>query len=385
MKLYVKFVLILILVSQLSISCVKKYEPNLADSSLQKLVVSSQINDQEGFQYVNVSLTTSLVIPVYTPVSGCNVQLKSDDGSSLSFAEFEPGKYQLWLADGQLDKTKAYQLIVITSDNQLIESTWESFYSCPDVDSVFYEKVLTTENLPYGSRIGLQFKVNLKGQNDDSRYYRFDVLETYEFHTPLPMEWYYDGTIHHISPPDYSKQVCWNTRYIRDIFVLATDNISQNEYLGLKLNFTDNYSQRLQHLYSLMIKQYAISKDAYFYWNQMRTNMHQSGGLYDNQPVAIKGNLINTTFADQEVLGYFSIASLKEKRIFIQPQTDITIIDNTCEKRVLRKGVIEIRPEEYPAFLAGDEYGWYPVLLSTACVDCRVVGGSTTKPDFWPY
>ena len=365
-------------------SCVKQFEPNLDASVTNKIVISGQLLDVEGYQKIDISVSSPINNPKRNPLEHCDVRLYDNNGKVWQYTEVSDGEYGLWLKSNELDLSKEYHIEVLTPDNQRIVSTPESFYSCPEVDILQFEKethynVVTKKEFP-----GLQFFINLKAKENDSRYYLYQVVETSEYHTKHPIEWWYDGSVHHEVPPDKSKSLCWRTKMIDDIFVLSTAHLSNNEYTKNRLNFTDNQSQRLQHLYSLLIKQLSLSKEAYIYWNQMRINQNQTGALYNNQPFPIKGNLVNVSNPDQRVLGYFMCSQIKEHRFFISPQ-GIDIIDNTCGKPVeLRWGLQEIDPAQYPAYLDGNAFHYFNSLFDTRCVDCRAAGGTTVKPVFWP-
>jgi hypothetical protein len=176
---------------------------------------------------------------------------------------------------------------------------------------------------------------------------------------------------------------CWVTAQIRDIFPLSTEGLVKNKYIRYKLNYTTNRTQRLQHTYSLLIEQLAVSKGTYEYWEQMRKNMKQSGGMYNGQPIAIQGNLTAVNGKEQAVLGYFGLASQKEKRIFVPP-SPFNIIDNSCTMRILRFGFREISWQDYPAYLYSEGGVVQAKLMDNTCVDCTKMGGYTTKPSYWP-
>jgi hypothetical protein len=149
----------------------------------------------------------------------------------------------------------------------------------------------------------------------------------------------------------------------------------------------DNHTNRLLYGYSLLINQYALSEAAYSYWDQLRINSSEQGGLYEKQPLSIVGNLHNNTNPEQEVLGFFSASSVKSRRLFIGPVNDLRFdyIEFCSPAPLGRLGFLEIEPDEYPAYLMGDKTGPIPVVLSQYCVDCTTLGGITTKPYFWPY
>jgi len=145
---------------------------------------------------------------------------------------------------------------------------------------------------------------------------------------------------------------------VKNIYTLSTNLLAENKFKHMPLHFVDNYSsQRLKYGYSLLVRQYSLSDEAYKYWDKIRINTNEQGGLYAKQPLAIKGNLKNLTFPDQQVLGFFGASEVKSKRIFIRKVENLP-----CE-------YIDCEPETKPEL---------------QCVDCLSVGGTNVKPYFWP-
>jgi hypothetical protein len=245
------------------------------------------------------------------------------------------------------------------------------------------EDMLTTD--PQKINKVMQFYVDLKAEGDYSRFYKWDVTETWEYHAALPAQYYYDGTTHEIIPPDSSKMVCWTTSLVKNVFTLSTQSLSQNEYRKFPLHFIDGYTPRLGYLYSILVSQYALSEGAYNYWERLRINSNEQGGLYEKQPLAIKGNVVNMTNPDNDVLGYFYTASQSGRRYFYKDVEGIELdFYNFCSPSELGKfGWREFSPWEYPVFFYYNETGHLRV-LNHECYDCTRLGGTLIKPEFWP-
>lgn len=382
-KTYISRLLIVLVLSFVWQSCVKQIEPDIETIDADKIIVSGILLDGGGFQSLSISRTSTLNNPEPIPLKGCQVILIRSDNNEKQYFEYEPGKYKTYISINFLDKSKLYKIHVKTPDGSIIESSYEGFSSCPDVDNVYYE----FEQKPGGYRendyFGYQFFVDLKASETDSKYYLYQLIETYEHHSPYPKEYWWDGVLHREIPPDYSKMYCWVTRDIMDIFPLSTKNLSTNKYNRFKLNYATNRTQKLQHTYSLLISQMSLSEDAYEYWNQMRLNLKQIGGMYNSQPIAVKGNLKTLANDEKEVLGYFGVSSLKQKRIFVPP-SPFTIIDNSCTMQQLRFGYREILWDEYPAYIYSRNGVPTNIQMDKACVDCTKMGGVTIKPSYWP-
>jgi len=365
-------------------SCIDPFTPHVENIESQRYVVNGVITDQEGYQVVSISLTTQLENPKYIPLTDCDVKITVNDQDVLTLSEFEDGKYRVWIGSDNLITGTTYRLKIITQSGVEIESEVEKMPDCPDIDSVYYDREDLQTNDPNKNIKGIQFYIDLNGSNTDCRFYRWELDETYEYHVPYPAEYYYDGSLKRIHPPDYSKRICWKTQKIKNIFTLNTQNTVNNTYKRHPLNYVDNLTPRLQYGYSLQIKQYALSETAYVFWEQLSNNSNERGGLYETQPLPIRGNMINITNPNQKILGLFSASSVKSKRIFIRNVENLEIeYTPSCPLGYLKYGYKEIEQREYPAYvILIDDWPW---LLEISCVDCRKMGGDIVKPEYWPY
>ncbi len=366
-------------------SCIKEFDPVIEAADEKKYVITGSVSNADSAQTVNVSMTSPIEAPEYLPVGGCSVSILDDNGNIFGLSETGNGNYSVVIDQMYLTTGTSFKLSVTTPDGEVIESDYDMMTESPAVDSVYYIRE-DHEGLIEGEFLkGIQFYVDLDGAETGTRYYRWEANETWEYHADYYREWYYDGEVHHIWPPDSSLKVCWRSRSIPRIFTLTTGNLVENKFKKLPLHFVDNLTTKLAYGYSLLIKQYALSEAAYTYWDQLRINSEEQGGLYETQPLAIQGNLTSVTNPDKEVLGFFGASAVTTKRIFVKNVPNLFLDFYTyCNPEVLLKGFIEIDPFDYPAFLLGDEYGYTMVVLNNSCVDCTILGGTTIKPEFWP-
>ena len=366
-------------------SCIKPYDPQIDVKVANKYVVSGRITDKEGWQEVDVSLSSPIESPKYVPVSHCVVNILDNKSNIFSLTEFKPGQYHVWLGKEYLTPGTSYKVIVVAPGREILVSGFDTMQTGPKLDSVYYSlKDLPTSDPAKSLRV-MQFYVDLKANGDYSQYYKWEVVETWEYHAPHPAEYYYDGTWHTIDPPDYSNKVCWTTGLVKNIFTISTKSVFQNTYKQYPLHTIDGHSSRLGILYSIFVSQFALSEGAYNYWEKLRINSNEQGGLYEKQPLAIKGNLLNVSDPTRDVLGYFYAASESSRRYFYKDVEgiDLDFYNQCTEEGLGRMGWLEFGPDDYPV------YYYYPsthslLILSRECVDCRLLGGTTVKPDFWP-
>lgn len=387
-------VLILLILSQMVSSCIKPYDPDIQSKDVQKYVVSGQLTDDSSQQIIYISMTSPVDSPRFIPVSGCRVTISDNKGNEFPMSDIGggwghmggDGSYRTWINPAFMVPGAAFKIDIITPSGEHISSDFDQLKECPDVDSVYYDKkAMQTANTGKTFN-GIEFYLDLKGTAKQSRNFRWEVTETWEHHADYELQWYYDGTTHHVWPPDYSMQICWTTANINTIFTLSTGNLAENKYFRFPLNFVGSEGPRLVYGYSLLVKQYGLSEQAYNYWDQLRINSTQQGGLYAKQPLAIKGNLHNITNPGVDVLGFFGASSVKTKRVFIKNVPDLPLTYSpTCTWDTLGKdGYAAYSPSQYPLYLMGTFSGPKRIVLAKECVDCRSRGGNNIKPSFWP-
>jgi len=365
--------------------CIKPYEPELKDDSVQKYVVQGMVSSVEGFQEVSVSLTSSVNEANYIPVEGCQVEIIDDQNKVFALQSYPNGLYKVWMSQEDLVVGRSYKVVVHTPSGEVLESAFDEMSSGPEVNEIYYEILEIPANDPEDWKIGLQFYTDLIAGEEDSRYYSWKLTETWEYHALYPLEFFYDGQIHHVDPPDYSQMYCWTTINIDEIFTLSTTNLSENSFARFPLNFVRNNTPRLGILYSLLIHQTSLTQNAYTYWDQLRQNSEQDGGLYSSQPMAIKGNLRNRTYPGKDVLGYFQASTLTTRRIFVYPSGDLPMdFYDGCASTLLEHGFAELSPRDYPAYMMSNDGQMSMVLLYDGCIECTLRGGTTNKPDYWP-
>lgn len=380
-------ILLLLFTAIMLNSCIKVYDPNIEESDTRKLVVSGVLTDLNGDQKFTISMSSSINDPQEVPLPGCAVTISDDKGHLFPLADSSNGNYYGKINVSYLTPGSSFKIEIITPGGDKIISDYDQFSSCPDVDSVYYtRKNLPTSN-PDEFTEGIQFYVDLNGETTDSRYYRWEAIETYEYHSDYPIEWYYDGVrVKHTFPPDYSKDTCWATLMIRNVYTKTTENLAENKYRQFPMNFVDNTTSRLLYGYSLQVKQYSLSETAYKYWKQLQANSAEEGGLYERQPMASQGNLHNLTHPDKEVLGYFGVSSVKSKRIFVRKVENLKIkfLSFCIPKPMSKWGFADYVHLPKPLYLFGDYKGYQMILMNVECVDCTSMWGKNVKPDFWP-
>ncbi len=368
--------------------CIESYIPKIEGSTDEIYVVSGEVTNIPGYQYISVSLASSVSEPEYIPLGNCIITIEDDQSNTFAMEEYETGMYKVWMDQEYLVPGISYRVLLKTPSGEEIQSDFDRMPTSSLIDSIYCERKESynqNKGLPLK---GMQFYVDFHSDDPDTRYFRWVADETWEHHAPLPMEYYYDGKSHKINPPDYTYKVCWSTRPAGHFFTLSTLNLVTNSYEMFPLQYVDNTSNRLLIKYSALISQYSLSRTAFVFWEQLRINSDAQGGLYEKQPLPVEGNLHNLSNPDKKVVGFFGASSVVQKRIFVDGIKDMDIGDGAfCSPEELGMGGWRnVSIYEYPVYYT------YVVIdgargirtLQKSCVDCRESGGTNVKPEFWP-
>jgi len=370
--------------------CVEPFTPEINRYS-DLLVVDGTLTDELGRQVITVSRTSDYSGGRFIPENGCTVTVQDDQGNIFPFERKGRGRYEAEFYQGDLQYGRAYMLRVIANDGEVFESNYQTLTPAPPIDSVtaVYEPKATVEN-PDGLK-GYQFFVSTSDPTGNTRFYRWSMEETWEYHAPFTLYAMWDGEWHFdfAFPDDRSR--CWKTMDVPGIFTGTTRDISEDILKNVKLNYVSTQSDRLKWRYSLLVREYALSAEAYEFWNGLQKQTQETGGLYELQPYMIKGNITCTSNPGETALGFFSASGVSKKRVFVYPPSDFVSEPPCVGDTINARNPIEDYPESaYPVYLYEIQQptGGVAHQLAAAerrCFDCLERGGTNIRPDFWVY
>ena len=395
--------IIIVAIMFLAISCITPFEPDLKGESNLLVVDGSLIKGQQK-QEIRISRSTSFSNPVLQFVEECTVRIVDDAGNEFLFNEELPGRYVAVIDDALLSHASHYKLIISTPSGENYESSYQSLPETAPVDSIY--SVRETRYVRDADEYlqGLQFYVDLDAPDDASRYYRWQVEETWELHALHKIYGAYDGetiVINQFNPSD-SLYYCWDSKMADGIYTYSTVSQAQNRLTRIPLHFKPYYSPDLTIKYSATVRQFALDEDAYFYWHQKETELKESGQIYATQPAQVRSNIRNTANPDEKVLGYFWVSSVTEKHVFeknpfyndkpIGPSGCVSygacaeVVDSNLVKSLYRIAQITWNfplPPVYIYYVRGSTGLNCFYFSKDACIDCRRIGGTNSKPYFW--
>jgi len=382
-----RLLLILLPFILLLTGCIEPYNPEISEKQV-CLVVDGTLTDQEGYHSVEISRSSGYNEQEFTPETGCQVEIINEGGSRVTLNEYNSGIYEQWIEQSFLEINQVYQLHIITGEGIEYFSYPDTLLPCAPLNYIYYEQQSRgtyNRDMPVN---GIQFYTDIEIPEHHARNYRWEMEETWEYHAAHLIQYIYDGEITALEYETDSLKYCWKTQEIYDIRTLTTSQVVGNKVNRVPLIYISNQSNRLKVKYSLLIKQYALSEQAYQYWYQLENQSSTGGGLYETQPVRIGGNIYNPSDPDERILGNFNVSAVKEKRIFVDERFPFLINDYACTlfrvDDTYENGLADISEGLYPVYLVATTIEGPPWLMGQPiCFDCRRGGGKTNPPDFW--
>ncbi len=179
---------------------------------------------------------------------------------------------------------------------------------------------------------------------------------------------------------------CWGSKTSNRIILGKSDNLSENRIKDHTILSLEPFNSRFSYLYSILVKQQTLDKKAYEYFDNMRKNVEQTGGIFAPQPTEIKGNITCLSDPKEIIIGYIYATTELSYRLYIKAEEvpGMGEIFDCREKKTFIEGELDKAYGQGMAILSeGDKAGIY-ICISRRCVDCTARGGSKNKPDFWP-
>ncbi len=364
-------------------SCVDPYRPPQIEAPNRYLVVDGFLNGGSGSSVIKLSRTQNLT-DIKKPLveTKATIRVEGSAGEAYSFVEGTAGTYTL--ASATLPIGKTYRVRIKTTEGGEYLSDLITIKQTPKIDSLSW----TVKN------DGLQVYVNTHDATNKTRYYRWEYEDTYEIQTPYssPFDYVNGKLINRISPP---VNQCWKTQASTAIILGTSARLSQDVLKEAPLLFIPGSSPKLWIKYSLMVKQYAQSQEAYAYWENLQKTTEQLGGLFDPLPSEVGGNLHSVTNPTEPVLGFLDGYTTEQVRVFINRPLDLpyNLLRTSYESCKLDTIPFPDTPPQSLSVLLGPSGGYIAIqqipdspkyiATGTHCADCRDVG-TTTRPSFWP-
>lgn len=382
----------LILTSALWVqSCIESYEFE-AETFENALVVDGRITNELGRHSVSLTRTFKFEENGPTAESNARVSVVTEQEEFL-FEEAEPGIYLSRKEFKAFPNTK-YQLRIETTGGLLYESEPEVLPRESQIEEITAARVTNSQG---ESGVALQVYSNeLPGE---AAYFRYEYEEDFKIQSPMIANYnleIVDGEIAKV-PKVKEEYTCYGQDASIDINIVNTSSFNRNRVGGHVIKFLDRGDPKIAHRYSMLVRQFVISQQAYAYYNILK-ELSQSESLFSqNQPGFLKGNIFSLSNPDESVIGFFSVASETSKRTFFtfedffDPMEGKGSLAKNCDIQrpevpklieLIKIGSVKfLEPIQAPAEPDDEGSGPYRV-VPTRCMDCTVYG-TNEVPEFW--
>jgi hypothetical protein len=387
-------------------TCIDPYNPKLSGHE-SFLVVEGLITDENASYIVKLSRTMQSADSVPEKVTDANMFITDENGNKTILNNAGNGLYKTdsTVFTGVAGKTYTLHISTENGDEYISEPCF--MLPVPDIDSIYYEKDEEFTSNQSETQQGIRIYLDSKEGDENNQYFRWEFVETWKFRVPMPKRYdYIDDTI--ILPVDVINEFCWKQQKSSEILVKSFSPGQPSIIKKEPLNFiAPEKSDRLSIQYSILVRQYSMSKKEYDFWDNLKQVNEGGGDIFDPQPFPVISNISNVHDPADRVLGYFQVSAVKQKRIYITFSEivglDLPFFQPDCNR-------IEASPDDYPPPpmqppMTWDElysmFDFSPkyvfveplyesgtrilkelVFTSPVCSDCTL-SGTVKKPDFW--
>ncbi|RZL10205.1 MAG: DUF4249 domain-containing protein, partial [Hymenobacter sp.] len=368
--------------------CIESYVPDVLSSPTSYLVVDGSINGN-GVTRIALSRTISTTATTVPPAEkGARLFIVDNTGQRYALAEKASGTYQ---SDSlQLDATRQYQLRITTAANATYQSDLTQLKVTPPIDDLNLH-VDGTE---------VQVQLSTHDATGQSRYYRWNFVETWEFNAGVKSALEYEPVQKTIIARLTPIYTCWRTERPSLIKQSSSAQLSQDALLNTPVLTLSGRSERLQIRYSVLVSQVAETPEEFTYFDLLRKNTEAVGSVNDPLPTQLTGNVHRLDDATEPVLGFVGVHTTQTRRFFINrqdlPAQTTALFDSPYSNCMLGYEFLcdPVTGEciKYPDTRFFNQPGTIPVdyvsnpdgysASSPECADCRL-RGSITKPSFW--
>jgi hypothetical protein len=391
-----RYLLVLII---MAVGCRKPYNPPAITAPNSYLVVEGVISSGTDSTTIKLSRTVNISNKITTNlVPGAILAVESDQNSIYPLTETSNGNYVS--AGLNLDISRQYRLRIKTFDEMYL-SDFVPVKISPPIDSVYF----TIKNN------GLTINSDTHDPRNNTRYYRWDYQETWMIHSNFDSFFISNGdTVLVRDLATNQIYTCWQTDTVNAIILNSSAKLSRDVIANNQVTFIASTSEKIADGYSILVRQFALTADAYIFWKNLKKNSEQLGSIFDAQPSQINGNIHSLTIPSEPVIGYISVGTTTTKRLFIQNRQlpawlptktygdclaipclyayyapgSKTPVNQVNEFINYNKGAINplipidiIKPPGAP-----EPIGY--VAAEPICVDCTL-RGTNIKPSYWQY
>lgn len=295
--------------------CKRPYNPPPTSTSNSFLVVEGVINLSADSTDIKLSRTVKINDrTVLKPVLGATVAVEAEKFPVQTQLTDYNNNGHYFSYGLNIPANQRYRLRILTAEGITYLSDFVEPKLTPPIDSIGYS---IKNNI-------LNLYVNAHDVTNKTRYYRWEYEETWRFHAKYASAWVLDASINAIVPRNENQQVfnCFGNDISSHIVLTSTEKLAKDVVYQSPLTQIPLSSEKVEDRYSILVRQYAVTQDAFNFYQNLEKNSEQLGSIFDAQPSQITGNIHCVTNPNEPVIGYVTVSTIQTKRVFIS-HTDL--------------------------------------------------------------
>lgn len=392
-KIVIQFIVIIVLLN----GCIEPYEAK-TESFEDVLVVNAMITNEIKQQ--EIILTRSFKFEEDGPTYETNAEVKiiENNQNEYLFVETVSGKY-LSSQEFGVKPNNTYQLSIKTQSGKTYSSNPSTLKPSNLLNEVYANREISKDSID-----GIAIYTKSQGTSENTGFYKFEYEETFKivapnwFHYDLKASDEVRDSVY-VVPRSREEQYCYKTIKSTDIIIKNTNEFSQDNIDPFIIKFINSEDYSLMHRYSILVKQYVLSREAYVFY-QILKDFSESESLFsENQPGFVSGNISSDSNPEEKVVGFFTLSEVHTTRIFFNPINffewyELPDFPYSCVPfspslkatptqkmslwEMVKKNLVKFQIENDQIGPGQSKY----YVVPTICGDCNVLG-TNVVPEFW--
>lgn len=365
--------------------CREPFNPDIEPTDLSVLVVEGYLDTEGLSSTLKLSYTRNIQTDDFSSPNypGAVVSLRSESGAEYPLTDMGSGEFEFAY---DIPEEENYRLYISTNDGKSYTSELIKPILTPEIIDVGFEK----------NEKGAEIYLTTKG-NESADNFLWTYEEIYAFHPKIPSSYIYDAELEDVvvRKPEERTDVCYRGSVSSDLILETSSRFEDQFVFRQSITQILQNDERLSLRYSILISQKALDEKASEFWEILRKNTNDLGSIFSPLPSNIGGNITNDQNPDAPVVGYVSLGTVQQKRLYIDVREVIPwrSVEPDYSNCFIEPDTVLV--EKYgqnfasgsfiPVVAIIPEGAYSPIGFQGAirrCTDCTL-RGTNVKPDFW--
>jgi len=390
-KSHVKFSVLLVMV--VCYNCVETFDYEAEIGSFESaLVIEATITNELKHHQILLSRTFQLQESLVQPERNADISIIGNGSTEYVFHETDPGVY---VSDQEFKSlpNNDYILSINTSNGKHYKSSGMQLTKATSLDNLYAERDYNEE----GDE-GVSIYIDSYDPTGASKYYRHEYEEAYKIIAPrwVSEDLYCEELPTHpkfwFETRPYEELICYNVVKSKDILITNTLSLEEDRLQQHRIRFLNRNNYIISHRYSIKVRQYIQSPEAYYYYETLKKTSQSESLLSENQPGYLEGNIRSLDHQNEKVVGFFEVTAVATKRIYfnykdlfsgeILPPYVVGCTPYSPQLEDLCDDINYNGKKFYDLNVPTGPNESFALLIPRECGDCTALG-KTVAPDFW--